>query len=468
MATNKNIIMKQFNGTDYDTLYPKTIAAQIDDVYSKSEVYSKTETYPKSQLYTKDQTLKNATKSLYGLSSSATPNDVFQKISDSTTEIGDIKITVRTDLGDKWLLCNGDSVSSSAYPDLANKIKTVSGQQITDGTDYYILGDIACYNGTWVATGQNQTDNSLYVFFTTDPTGVWTKKQVTSQEMKAGHIACYNGTWVIATYTQTGWYGRIFVSTNLSGTWTSKSVDNQSLNGIACFNGTWVITASSGSGGASGLYILTTTNPTGTWTEKQISDASYDSANGLICINGTWVILNTKYYIWTTTNPSGTWTKKQISENTSVNEYLRGITYYNGTWVILGVNDNSIFIRTATNPSGTWTQKIVTTKSKTAYDIVCCNGLWVITSSYDDSEGVTNPCIYTTFDLNTSWLYREFIDQRVSIGTIVSYGDIWVAVGHKLQSSGTSTAYPYIYTNSYLTLPIISLDGTYAYIKALE
>ena len=29
MATTKKITMKQFNGTDYDTLYPKTIAAQI-------------------------------------------------------------------------------------------------------------------------------------------------------------------------------------------------------------------------------------------------------------------------------------------------------------------------------------------------------------------------------------------------------------------------------------------------------
>ena len=37
MATNKNITMKQFNGVDYDTLYPKTIATQIDDVYSKDE-----------------------------------------------------------------------------------------------------------------------------------------------------------------------------------------------------------------------------------------------------------------------------------------------------------------------------------------------------------------------------------------------------------------------------------------------
>lgn len=38
MATNKNITMKQFNGVDYDTLYPKTIASQIDDVYSKDEI----------------------------------------------------------------------------------------------------------------------------------------------------------------------------------------------------------------------------------------------------------------------------------------------------------------------------------------------------------------------------------------------------------------------------------------------
>lgn len=30
MATNKNITMKQYNGTDYDTLYPKTIASQVE------------------------------------------------------------------------------------------------------------------------------------------------------------------------------------------------------------------------------------------------------------------------------------------------------------------------------------------------------------------------------------------------------------------------------------------------------
>ena len=59
MATNKNITMKQFNGVDYDTLYPKTIASQVDDVYSKSE------------------TLSNSTQSIMGLGNDATPDDAF-------------------------------------------------------------------------------------------------------------------------------------------------------------------------------------------------------------------------------------------------------------------------------------------------------------------------------------------------------------------------------------------------------
>ena len=87
MATTKKITMKQFNGTDYDTLYPKTVAAQIDDVYSKNETYPKSQLYTQSQLYTKQQVLTNATKTLYGLGSSAIPDDVFSWIAQEATRI---------------------------------------------------------------------------------------------------------------------------------------------------------------------------------------------------------------------------------------------------------------------------------------------------------------------------------------------------------------------------------------------
>ena len=97
MATTKKITMREFNGTDYDTLYPKTVAAQIDDVYSKDETYSKNDVYTKSQVYNKTQTLADATKTLYGLSSSAVPDDVFKTIPLSNT--GYIYVTTKTSAG---------------------------------------------------------------------------------------------------------------------------------------------------------------------------------------------------------------------------------------------------------------------------------------------------------------------------------------------------------------------------------
>ena len=62
MATNKNITMKQFNGTDYDTLYPKTVASQIPDVYSTTE------------------TITAETLGQLGLGADKLPNDAFQQI----------------------------------------------------------------------------------------------------------------------------------------------------------------------------------------------------------------------------------------------------------------------------------------------------------------------------------------------------------------------------------------------------
>ena len=112
MATNKNITMKQFNGTDYDTLYPKTVAAQIDDVYSKSEVYSKAETYSQSQLYTQAQTLTDATKTLYGLNSSAVPDDVLVAI--KTMFNGRVRIASGTYSGTG--VCGESNKSSLTLP----------------------------------------------------------------------------------------------------------------------------------------------------------------------------------------------------------------------------------------------------------------------------------------------------------------------------------------------------------------
>ena len=62
MATNKNITMKQFNGTDYDTLYPKTKVEQVEGAYTQQQI------------------LSDSTKGLYGLGNDAVPDDIFQML----------------------------------------------------------------------------------------------------------------------------------------------------------------------------------------------------------------------------------------------------------------------------------------------------------------------------------------------------------------------------------------------------
>ena len=81
MATEKNITMKQFNGTDYDTLYPKTIASQIPDVYSKTD------------------TITAETLSQLGLTADKLPNDAFQQIKtlvDNAQSSADSKVKIQT------------------------------------------------------------------------------------------------------------------------------------------------------------------------------------------------------------------------------------------------------------------------------------------------------------------------------------------------------------------------------------
>lgn len=94
MAEKKNFTIENFNGTDYDTLYPETNSGQV----------------------LLDTTAQAATT----LQSGSTLNDALNKLNkfDNRYEIGDVLTTSRTDLSDKWLLCNGATLDSAEYPEL--------------------------------------------------------------------------------------------------------------------------------------------------------------------------------------------------------------------------------------------------------------------------------------------------------------------------------------------------------------
>ena len=103
MAEKKNFTIENYNGTDYDTLYPETNSGQV----------------------LLDTTAQAATN----LPSGKTLDDALSILGnvnqfDNRYKVGDTVITSRTNLGNKWLLCNGESIASNDYPELTQTLPT--------------------------------------------------------------------------------------------------------------------------------------------------------------------------------------------------------------------------------------------------------------------------------------------------------------------------------------------------------
>ena len=122
MATEKNITMKEFNGTDYDILYPKTKVIQIDGF-----------------------------------------DDSIAKI----VPVGSIYWYTSTTIPDGFLLCDGSKIGRTDYSSLFAVIGTAFGSG--DGSTTFSLPDLRAKfirgsgtsNGYYAYFGQTQTATSV-------------------------------------------------------------------------------------------------------------------------------------------------------------------------------------------------------------------------------------------------------------------------------------------------------------------
>lgn len=101
MAEKKNFIIENYNGTDYDTLYPETNSGQV--------------------------LLDSVAQEALNLESGKTLDDVIGILGnvndfDNRYDVGDVFTTARTNLSDKWTLCNGDVAVVTEYPELAKEL----------------------------------------------------------------------------------------------------------------------------------------------------------------------------------------------------------------------------------------------------------------------------------------------------------------------------------------------------------
>ena len=149
MATNKNITMKQFNGTDYDTLYPKTTGAQI------------TGAVPIASGGTNGTTASSGVNNLVAGLSQITPasNDLFpfRDISGNT----------------------GGSVT------LANLVNVLS-------SDFSTLGFTKIQTGSYIGTGTYGENNPNTLTFNFAPKLLWFVAYYNSSENQVKQFySCY-------------------------------------------------------------------------------------------------------------------------------------------------------------------------------------------------------------------------------------------------------------------------------------
>jgi hypothetical protein len=156
---------------------------------------------------------------------------------DNMDPIGTIKHTLQTNLGPKWLLCNGAGVAQSSYPDLYPLLK-----DCIEGSDYIARavggGWGFCYgNGYYVFYGYSGGNN--LVFWTTDPVnGTWSNYIMNLSGFFApenGTMSFLNGYFIWGGKVNTGQAAGFAYCTNPSstGNWSSSGYIRSGTN-ITC------------------------------------------------------------------------------------------------------------------------------------------------------------------------------------------------------------------------------------------
>ena len=145
-------------------------------------------------------------------------NQVDQKVDDMYDKIlliGDIKTTLRTDLDDDWILCNGQAIDQTKYKELLPLLSPSVGSFV-EKTETQYGGPLSFVDG-YVCRLQNNDGKFLYKKI--EETS-WKEKVMSSTKFYTAALGKINGKY-IAHHHGSSVYGdrRFYYSDSLLGTW---------------------------------------------------------------------------------------------------------------------------------------------------------------------------------------------------------------------------------------------------------
>ena len=135
--------MKQFNGTDYDTLYPKTKVEQVEGAYTKQQI------------------LTSATAALYGLGASAVPDDVLataRSLISTAQDTADSKCKIIPGSYVGTGTYGKDNENSLTFDSPPKMLIIASPMRISSFNTYDLLLYISGFHGLAPSTFTNRTE----------------------------------------------------------------------------------------------------------------------------------------------------------------------------------------------------------------------------------------------------------------------------------------------------------------------
>ena len=414
----------------------------------------------------------------------ATPEDVDQGIDDSkwvtpkglkdgkiAYQVGDVLTTARTNLGNKWALCNGASVNRNSFPELSDMFPT-SPDQTWNVTTIVISGyntsilDIIYTNGYWICCGQIEAD-AWGIAYSTSITGPWIAKPIFTELYKQARTIHYINGYYIVTGVEEYAY-----TTEFTNNWTIVPVSSSygRITSIAYGNDYWVMADQHGK-------IFYSKNISGPWTAKQVlgGDNKSGEISKLKFLNGSFVVCGDEYtesssssqYFATIayqSNPTLNWTVRHLdstSSSVNVSMGLIDIEYANGTYVCScqGRGPGTAYVKAfiSTSLSGVWTVRpLWSSTDQAAAGSVLFDGVnWIIAGRQTAStDRTTFLRMNYSQDLN-DWSTKDVLSMS-DVNTLCFSNLLYVAVySNKLAYCDASQ----------LQLPLITSDKTYNYIK---
>lgn len=387
----------------------------------------------------------------------STPADAL--MSDAVSEkVGDIRISRRNDLGDEYLLCNGQSIAIDSYPVLHEKSVFQLFRQDNKG----VKDTITYANGYFAA----QQDS--FVSYTLDLDQSWNQVRISGIDISLTiGLVFFKNLWV--SINRVGSDGYVSYTSELDKSWTNKRITSGYVPDSVDCSDKLVVAVSCKQETVSGetvftSYITYAEDPAGTWHASTLVAQNVGiRVEKIRYINGVWVALgftqNTAYpYIFYAADPAGAWSRKQI-----YNEYAipTDIEFANGIWCIVArMQNGSIIILYANDLNGIWEAQKGVVDRFNPTKIRYMQSRWIITGQKPTSGSCAG--VLLADDCKGSWCFLRLSQDKGTANGIATDGGKIAICGYTIEN-GTV----YISSCTFVTpvVPTIAVSDAYAYIR---